>query len=59
MVQKKERDLELNYRAYQALLLAIDLKNIEYVDNSFNESYTNGVIEGVNNFIKIMKRVAF
>ena len=83
-----DKDLEFNYRAYQALLLAIDLKdtkrlkglimtllprvsiyfevalksilkNIEYVDNLFNESYTNGAIEGVNNFIKVMKRVAF
>ena len=29
------------------------------MDNLFNEPYTNGAIERVNNFIKVMKRVAF
>lgn len=35
------------------------IKSSSYVENSFNYSYTNGAIEGINNYIKSLKRIAF
>lgn len=32
---------------------------LEYIKNSFIYDYSNGPIEGVNNFIKVLKRIAF
>ena len=34
-------------------------KNINYIENTFYSPYSNGPIEGSNNFIKVLKRVAF
>ena len=33
--------------------------NIEYIENSFKYDINNGVIEGTNNLIKSLKRIAF
>ena len=40
---------------------AIDtmLKDFEYVANALDYDYSNGFTEGVNNFIKVLKRIAF
>lgn len=35
------------------------LEYIDYLKNSFNFEYSNGAIEGINNYIKVLKRVAF
>ena len=32
---------------------------LEYIKNSFIYDYSNGPIEGINNFIKVLKRIAF
>ena len=32
---------------------------LDLINNSFNYDYSNGPIEGINNFIKVLKRVAF
>lgn len=32
---------------------------LPYIENTFNNSYHNGYIEGNNNFIKVLKRIAF
>ena len=32
---------------------------LEYIKNSFTYDYSNGPIEGINNFIKVLKRIAF
>ena len=32
---------------------------LEYIKNSFTYNYSNGPIEGINNFIKVLKRIAF
>ncbi len=32
---------------------------LPYIENSFQNSYHNGYIEGNNNFIKVLKRIAF
>lgn len=35
-------------------------KDIEkYINNSFDDEYSNGIIEGINNVIKQIKHVAF
>ena len=34
-------------------------ENYEYIINSLKYKYTNGVLEGINNKIKVIKRVAF
>lgn len=35
------------------------LEYIDYLKNSFNFEYSNGAVEGINNYIKALKRVAF
>lgn len=35
------------------------LENIEYVENALIYAYSNGYTEGVNNYIKTLKKVAF
>lgn len=34
-------------------------KNIKYIENSFKYNINNGIIEGTNNLIKCLKRIAF
>ena len=34
-------------------------ENIKYIENSFNYDINNGIIEGKNNLIKCLKRIAF
>ena len=41
----------------QALRLYKD--NIKYIENSFKYDINNGIIEGTNNYIKCIKRIAF
>lgn len=35
------------------------LEFLPYIKNKFNNNYHNGFIEGNNNFIKVIKRIAF
>ena len=35
------------------------LENIEYVENALIYAYSNGYTEGVNNYIKTLRKVAF
>lgn len=32
---------------------------MDYVHNTLNYDYTNGILEGINNKIKVIKRIAF
>jgi len=34
-------------------------KYIGYIENTFKYDYTNGILEGINNKIKVIKRIAF
>ena len=34
-------------------------KYVVYIKNTFNTGYHNGYVEGNNNFIKVLKRIAF
>lgn len=47
----------LSYKMLQALKLYRD--NIEYIENSFKYQINNGRVEGTNNLIKAIKRIAF
>ena len=47
----------LSYKMLQALKLYRD--NIKYIENSFKYKINNGRIEGTNNLIKAIKRIAF
>ena len=33
--------------------------NLKYIENSFKYDINNGIIEGTNNLIKCLKRIAF
>ena len=39
--------------------LKLYIENIEYIENSFKYNINNGIIEGTNNLIKCIKRIAF
>ena len=41
----------------QALILYKD--NLKYIENSFKYDINNGIVEGTNNLIKCLKRIAF
>lgn len=50
-------DNNLSNKMKQALKLFKD--NLKYIENSFKYDINNGVIEGTNNLIKSIKRIAF
>ncbi len=49
--------LHSNTKMKQALKLYND--NLKYIENSFKYDINNGIIEGTNNLIKCLKRIAF
>lgn len=53
----EHQDKNLSLKMKQALKLYKD--NIEYIENSFKYDINNGIIEGTNNLIKCLKRIAF
>ena len=55
-------ELRNTYWLYQNLLYAFKKKNFNLLKISlqnFNNNYHNGYIEGNNNFIEVLKRIAF
>ena len=51
------QDINISDKMQKALKLY--RKNIKYIENSFKYIINNGVVEGTNNLIKSIKRVAF
>ncbi|HKL41504.1 MAG TPA: ISL3 family transposase [Clostridia bacterium] len=51
--------LDKNISDYMKTSISSLLKYMEYVENSLKYEYSNGTIEGLNNYIKVIKRVAF
>ncbi len=47
----------LSSKMKQALKLYME--HIEFIENSFKYDMNNGIIEGTNNLIKTLKRIAF
>lgn len=45
--------------SYMIKSLKSIIKNLPYVINMINSSFNNGVIEGINNKIKVIKRISF
>ena len=50
-------NINLSIRMKNALKLYRE--NIKYIENTFNYNINNGIIEGTNNLIKSIKRIAF
>ena len=53
----EHQDKNLSPKMKQALKLYRE--NIKYIENSFKYDINNGIIEGTNNLIKCIKRIAF
>lgn len=53
----KHQDKNLSPKMKQALKLYNE--NLEYIENAFQYDINNGIIEGTNNLIKAIKRIAF
>ena len=53
----EDQDNNLSYKMKQALKLYNE--NLKYIENSFKYDINNGIIEGTNNLIKSIKRIAF
>lgn len=51
------KNINISDKMKQALKLYND--NLKYIENSFKYDINNGVIEGTNNLIKCLKRIAF
>ncbi|MBK5253854.1 MAG: ISL3 family transposase [Peptostreptococcaceae bacterium] len=58
---KKDLNARLgeNISDYMNTAISSLLKHGEYVENALKYEYSNGTIEGLNNYIKVIKRVAF
>ena len=48
-----------NISSYMKTSIKTLKKFLPYIKNTFNNNYHNGYIEGNNNFIKVIKRIAF
>lgn len=48
---------EVNEQMQTSMKTILDKQN--YVTNALNSRYSNGIIEGINNYIKVLKRIAF
>lgn len=48
-----------NISTYMKTSIKTLLEFLPYIKNTFNNNYHNGYIEGNNNFIKVIKRIAF
>ena len=59
----KFKNIVINNNQYISIKMRQALKlykeNLEYIENSFKYDINNGVIEGKNNLIKTIKRIAF
>lgn len=65
----KRKDYELLFKHIESYINDVSeqmqtsmktiLQNNDYVQNALIFKYSNGTIEGINNFIKVLKRVAF
>lgn len=52
-------DTKNNVSSYMKTSVKTIKKYINYIDNTLGYKYTNGIIEGINNKIKVIKRIAF
>ena len=55
IIEHSSKDLSIKMRK----ALKLYRENIKYIENTFNYNINNGIIEGTNNIIKTIKRIAF
>lgn len=55
IIYNPNKDISLK----MSLALKLFRENIKYIENSFQYDINNGIIEGTNNLIKTIKRIAF
>ena len=55
IIEHPSKDLSIKMRK----ALKLYRENIKYIENTFNYNINNGIIEGTNNIIKTIKRIAF
>ena len=65
----KRKDADLLFKHIKAYINEVSeqmktsmntiLENQDYVRNALATHYSNGIIEGINNYIKVLKRIAF
>ena len=53
------KDIPCEVMKYVVQALKLYKENIKYIENSFKYDINNGIIEGTNNLIKCIKRIAF
>lgn len=58
-IQNTLSNVSPNVSTYMKTSIKTIRKYITYVENTLKYSYTNGVLEGINNKIKVLKRLAF
>ena len=51
--------MDRNDEIISTILKICKKENIKYIENSFKYDINNGIIEGTNNLIKCIKRIAF
>ena len=60
---EKFKSIVLHSNAYisdkMVKVLKLYKDNLKYIENSFKYDINNGIIEGTNNLIKCLKRIAF
>lgn len=67
-IQTKDKDLlhkiintslNTDISDYMKTAISTLIKYFDYISNSLDSSYSNGPLEGLNNYIKVVKRIAF
>ena len=59
LLKKTLNNTILNISSYMKTSIKTLLEFLPFIKNTFNNNYHNGYIEGNNNFIKTIKRIAF
>lgn len=59
LLNKALHNYNSNISSYMKTSVKTLVEFLPYIKNTFNNIYHNGYIEGNNNFIKVIKRIAF
>ena len=59
LLNKTLNNYNFNISSYMKTSIKTLLQFLPFIKNTFNHNYHNGFIEGNNNFIKVIKRIAF
>ena len=59
LLNKSLHNYNVNISSYMKTSIKTLLEFLPFIKNTFNNNYHNGYIEGNNNFIKVIKRIAF